>query len=447
MKSLFKYALLFATAMIISLSFTACSSDDDDDDSTGSTSTSSSLTTQESYIKAITEEYLDDVVFETYEDMAYATSDLFDLINAFNTKLQAGTTVTQSEVDAICDKYKEARKYWEQTEAFLYGAASDFNIDPHIDSWPLELETLASVLSNSTAIAKMADTDDDTAISYARATFTAEGELGFHGIEFIFFRDGESRDVSVFNNNEVESYEQYFSSVTVTAQSEVIYARAAAGDLRDRTYQMEVAWAGDEAPSAHVSRVNEILSELGADGGLTTATGNYYGDDLLLAGTDYSTLAPSSWKKVMEVILVDGCSNICAEVADQKMGQAYRAYTGTGTDEDDPNYIESPYSYNSFTDFYNNIVSIQNALYGNIEAETGDYETNSVMGYLYTYNATEAATLQEKLTAAFDALQACIDSGTPFVKNPAATCVGEAMDAVNELDNELNIASTWILAN
>lgn len=445
MKNLFKYALLFAAATAVSLSLTACSDDDDDDSS--SSSSSSSLSTQDSYIKSITETYLEDVVFETYEDMAYSTSDLFDLINAFNTKLQAGTTVTQSEVDAICDKYKEARKYWEQTEAFLYGAASDFNIDPHIDSWPLELATLASVLSNSTAIEQMSTTDDDEAISYARATFTAEGELGFHGIEFIFFRDGEARDVSVFNDNEVESYEQYFSAVTVTSLAEVVYARAAAGDLRDRTYQMEVAWAGTNAPADHISRVNEILSELGADGELLTATGNYYGDDLLLAGTDASTMAPSSWKKVMEIILVDGCSNICAEVADQKMGQAYRCSTGTEEEDDDPNYIESPYSYNSFTDFYNNIVSIQNALYGNIEAATGAYETNSVMGYLYTYNSSEAEALQEKLTAAFEALQTCIDSGTPFVKNPGATCVGDAMDAVNDLDNELNTASSWILAN
>lgn len=427
---------------------TSCSDDDNGEESSSNTDSSSSGDTssaQIALIKALTEEYLDDVVYETYEDMADATSDLFDLIDAFNTKLQAGTSVTQSEVDAICSKYKEARKYWEQSEAFLYGAASDFNIDPHIDSWPLELETLAAVLSNSSAIEQMADTDADAAISYARATFTAEGELGFHGIEFIFFRDGDARDASVFNNNEVESYEQYFSSVTVTAQAEVIYARAAAGDLRDRTYQMEVAWAGNEADSEHVSRVNEILDELGEDGELLTATGNYYGADLLLAGTDNSTLAPSSWYKVMEIILVDGCSNICAEVADQKMGQAYRAYSGTGSEEDDPNYIESPYSYNSFTDFYNNIVSIQNALYGNIEASTGDYESESVMAYLATYHSAEATTLQSKLTAALYALQACIDSGTPFVQNPAATCVGEAMDAVNDLDNELNTASNLIL--
>ena len=441
MKKLFKYAMLYAAALVISLSFASCGEDDDVE------AIIESINEENAFIEKLTEGYLEDVVYETYEDMAYAVSDLFDLINAINTKLQAGETLTQSEIDAICEQYKEARYYWEESEAFLYGAASDFNIDPHIDTWPLELDVLARVLSNSSALAALGSTDDDTAITAARTYFTGEGELGFHGLEFIFFRDGEPRDVSFFNNNETESYEDYFSSVTVTAETEVIYARATAGDLRDRTYQMEVAWAGTSAPSAHVARVNEILDELGADGGLTTSTGNYYGADLLLAGTDESTLASSSWAKVMEVILIDGCSNICAEVSDQKMGQAYRCSTGTEEEDDDPNYIESPYSYNSFNDFYDNIMSIQNALYGNIDAETGDYETYSVMGYLYNYNATEAATLQKKLTVALDALQACKDSGTPFVKNPGATCVGTAMEAVNDLDAELNTASNWILLN
>ena len=441
MRKQFKYALLFAAAMCLSLGFAACSDDDDDAEEVVADTSSE----REAFIAEITEEYLEDVVYVTYANMADATDDLFDLINALNTKLQAGTAVTDSEISAICDMYKEARKYWEQSEAFLYGAASDFNIDPHIDSWPLELEVLAAVLSNSTALAALADTDDDTAISAARSYFPDDGQLGFHGIEFIFFRDGEARSADYFNNDEAEDYEDYFTNSGITAKTEVIYARATAGDLRDRTFQMEVAWAGNNASSSHVSRVNEILSELGADGELTTATGNYYGADLLLAGTDQSTLASSSWYKVMEIILVDGCSNICAEVADQKMGQAYRSYSGTGTEEDDPNYIESPYSYNSFTDFYNNIVSIQNALYSNIEGSS--YDDDSVMAYLYAYNSTEAATLQSKLTAALDALQACIDSGTPFVLNPAASYVAEAMEAVEDLDSELNTASNWILQN
>ena len=32
---------------------------------------------------------------------------------------------------------------WEQSEAFLYGAATAYGIDPHIDSWPLDKDKLA----------------------------------------------------------------------------------------------------------------------------------------------------------------------------------------------------------------------------------------------------------------------------------------------------------------
>ena len=70
---------------------------------------------------------------------------------------------------------------------------------------------------------------------------------------------------------------------------------------------------------------------------------------------------------------------------------------------------------------------------------------SSVMSYLKKYNATEAATLQTKLTAALEALKACQDSGKSFVEAPGATSVKAAMDAISELDNELNEAADWIL--
>lgn len=434
MKKTFKYMLLFAAAMTLSFSFVSCDDDDDDDNSRAE---------KAEVLEDVVTVYLNSVVYPTYADMSDATDELFDLIDALNTKLQAGTAATQSEIDAICAKYKEAREYWEQSEAFLYGAASDFNIDPHIDTWPLELEVLATVLNDANSVDNLASSDDDTAISAARGYFTGEGELGFHGLEYIFFRDGAARDVSFFNNNESEVI--YSGKGSISAKTEVIYARAAAGDLRDRTYQMEVAWAGDNANSEHVARAEDIQSELGADAGLTTALGYTYGQDLLYAGTDNSTLASGGWAKAIEVILIDGCSNICAEVSDQKMGQAYRAANGTGTEYDDPNYIESPYSYNSFTDFYNNIMSIQNVLYGNIEGST--YASNSIMAYLYQYNSEMAEDLQEELDEALAALQACIDSGTPFVQNPGSTLVDNAMEEVDELDEELNEVSNWILKN
>ena len=432
MNKILKLAMLFVAAGIMTTSMVSCSSDDENDTPVNVTKE------QNEAIEALVKQYLNDVVYPTYTNLANESENLYNKISALKVKLKAGTTVSQSEIDAICTSYKTARKYWEQSEAFLYGAASDFEIDPHIDTWPLDVPTLGEDLTDDAKIARL---DAADGIEYARTSLTAEN-LGFHGIEFIFFRDGKNRSAAFFNNDEKESNSDITAKGDVTGKEEVIFATAVAGDLRDKCFQLEVAW-NPNANAAHKSRVAECAKTSDDFETKVSKNGLTYGENLMAVNAGNSTY--NSWKKVIEEILVGGCSNICAEVADQKMGQAYRAATGTGDSDDDPNYIESPYSHNSFTDFYGNIMSIQNALYNNVE---GTSATNSsVMSYLMKYNPTEAAALQTKLTAALAALQACQNSGKSFVENPGATCVKTAMEAIGELDNELNAAANWILKN
>lgn len=431
MKKIFKFAMLFAATCMMTMGMVACSSDDDDNPVDLSKE-------QNDAIEALTKQYLTDVVYPTYTNLANESENLFNKISALKSKLKTGSTVSQADIDAICSSYKNARKYWEQSEAFLYGAASDFEIDPHIDTWPLDVPTLGEDLTDDAKIQKL---DAADGIEYARTNLTAEN-LGFHGIEFIFFRDGKNRSAAFFNNDEKETDSDITAKGDVTAKEEVIFATAVAGDLRDKCFQLEVAW-NPNASAAHKNRVAECATSSDDFETKVSKNGLTYGENLIAVNTGNSTY--NSWKKVVEEILVGGCSNICAEVADQKMGQAYRAATGTGDAEDDPNYIESPYSHNSFTDFYGNIMSIQNALYNNVE---GSAATNSsVMAYLKKYNATEAAALQAKLTTALKALTACLNSGKSFVEAPGATHVKAAMDAIGELDNELNAAADWILKN
>ena len=432
MNKILKLAMLFVAAGIMTTSMFSCSSDDENDTPVNVTKE------QNEAIEALVKQYLNDVVYPTYTNLANESENLYNKISALKVKLKAGTTVSQSEIDAICTSYKTARKYWEQSEAFLYGAASDFEIDPHIDTWPLDVPTLGEDLTDDAKIARL---DAADGIEYARTSLTAEN-LGFHGIEFIFFRDGKNRSAAFFNNDEKESNSDITAKGDVTGKEEVIFATAVAGDLRDKCFQLEVAWKPN-ANAAHKSRVAECAKTSDDFETKVSKNGLTYGENLMAVNAGNSTY--NSWTKVIEEILVGGCSNICAEVADQKMGQAYRAATGTGDSDDDPNYIESPYSHNSFTDFYGNIMSIQNALYNNVE---GTSATNSsVMSYLMKYNPTEASALQTKLTAALAALQACQNSGKSFVENPGATCVKTAMEAIGELDNELNVAANWILKN
>lgn len=432
MKKSIKNGMLLMATCTLTMGFVSCSSHDDQNELIFETNE------QNVAIEALTKQYLSDVVYPTYGNLANECERLYSKISTLKAKLKAGTAVSQDEIDDICTTYKNARKYWEQSEAFLYGAASDFEIDPHIDTWPLDVPTLGEDLTDNAKIARL---DAADGIEYARTSLTAEN-LGFHGLEFIFFRDGRNRSAAFFNNDEQETDSHITAKGDVTGREEVIFATAVAGDLRDKCFQLEVAWNPD-ASAAHKSRVAECAKTSDDFETKVSKNGLTYGENLVAVNSGNSTY--NSWKKVMEEILVGGCSNICAEVADQKMGQAYRAATGTGEADDDPNYIESPYSHNSFTDFYDNIISIQNVLYNNVEGTAAT--SSSVMSYLQKYNGAEAVALQTKLTAALESLRACQNSGKSFVEAPGATWVKDAMDAVSSLDDELNEVANWILKN
>ena len=85
--------------------------------------------TTEVNLEKVTQQYVNDVVFVTYSKLADQSEQLFNKLEALRAKLNAGQAVNQSEIDALCDNYKEARKIWEASEAFLYGAAEEKNID------------------------------------------------------------------------------------------------------------------------------------------------------------------------------------------------------------------------------------------------------------------------------------------------------------------------------
>ena len=297
----------------------------------------------EKQLKASVEEYVPEVIYKIYGNLADATSTLYDQLAAF--KAKGLGSASQSDIDAICTTFLNARAQWEASEAFLYGAATVYGIDPHIDTWPLNKDKLAKELSNAAVIA---DLDEEGA---GAVDEVGVSNLGFHGIEFILFRDGANRKVSALKDKETdESFKQY----NVTGADEIVFATAVAEDLRNYCWQLQAAWDPD-APAARVEYVEEKLEmNTTMDNGLT------FGENMIAATKPGSTMA--TWQRAVSTILVAGCSNICNEVANSKIASAYYAT--------DPDYIESPYSKKSYTDFLNNILSIQYSLYGKAGADT-----------------------------------------------------------------------------
>ena len=146
------------------------------------------LTDAEKEMKAIAEQYVPNVIYATYGDLAKETGELYDLLAD---AADAGVaSLTQAKLDAICAKFLQARQSWEETEAFLFGAATDFGIDPHIDTWPLDVDGLATELSNAEKVEALQGEDG---ILYAAAKLGQE--VGIDRVIFTAHQMGIKSDL------------------------------------------------------------------------------------------------------------------------------------------------------------------------------------------------------------------------------------------------------------
>ena len=100
---------------------------------------------------------------------------------------------TDVRVAEACTLWKESRQYWEWSEAFLFGAASKYYIDPHIDTWPLDVTALNRLLNSK-------DMMDDIENVVGNLNY---GLVGYHAIEYIIFRNGSNRPATNISTDEL----------------------------------------------------------------------------------------------------------------------------------------------------------------------------------------------------------------------------------------------------
>ncbi len=373
-------------------------------------------TQQDKALKAAVEQYVPGVIYKIYGNLADASETLYNQLSA----MKASGSFTQSQIDQVCATFLEARKWWEQSEAFLYGAATAYGIDPHIDSWPLDKDKLAKSLSNAETIADLEEEGAGAVDEVGAAS------LGFHGIEFIIFRDGKNRTAAALNGIEDD---EAFAGRNVSGKSEIIFAAAVAEDLRNYCFELQAAWDPD-CPAQRVALVeDELEMNTTMDSGLT------YGENLLETGNAGSTYR--NWPEAISSILVAGCSNICNEVANTKIGTAHYV----SSSDYDPDYIESPYSKKSYQDFKDNILSIQYSLYGAQGAVSAG--SASIAAFLKDNKWDKADELESALAAAVKSLDDAMAKGA-FVDNPTSAEAETCIMRINELDALLNDAADWI---
>ena len=375
MKKSFKSAAIVAASLLLAVNFSSCNKDPQD------TTEEANKATKEAIVK----QYLNHTVYPTYASLA-EKSDLL----VTNLETLKGS-MTQANVDAACATFLEARHWWEMSEAFLFGAASDFGIDPHIDSWPLDEDAFNNLMASPNMIAQLAN-DEDGSVAGEQL---GNALLGFHGIEYILFRDGEPRNVTDINDDMM------------------IYIVAVSRDLRNRCFQLEVSWNAD-APQAHKALMEELELNTTVNGG-----DNTYGQNMLQSGQAGSTYA--TFTNALEAI-ADGCIDIADEVGTSKIG---KPHTG-----EDVTYVESPYSQKSIIDFYDNMTSVKNAYMGGMEGQRDEALS------LHTYIKDNNPDLDTKaLNAIENALTKISNMKAPFVLYYADASAGEAMEACQNLSD------------
>ena len=392
--------IIYSMALLMGMAFTACSSDSDNNDNVdkykdrsygmtaintcgsvvtqleaaNATIASAKLTeTQEDYLRQVLANLVNNVIVPTYTNLANETEALEKTLNGLTVK-----TITQAQINSACEDFKQARKYWEQSEAFLMGAASDFDVDPTIDSWPLNRSLLLSYFNNG----MNDDMLEDATI------------LGFHALEFILFRDGQPRKVAELQGNDT-----YKNFEHISGAQELAYAQTICTLLKQRTFQLQCAWDGGK----NSSRL-QVVKDAGLD--YQTEKGLSFADNLTKAGISGSGSSFSTLKAAIAQVLSNdegSCVAIANEVGTAKIANPFSA--------GDVSYVESPYSYNSITDFCDNIRSIRNVWLGSTNETVHQYSFHSF------FASVQSNAVNEKVENAYaSAIEGIGNMPSPFVK-------------------------------
>ncbi len=342
---------------------------------------------KEAALKKVVPPYVNNTVIATYCAMGDAGLLLLDDVQRIEEAVE-----NEAGYDGLMrqagEHWREMRHYWEQSEAFLYGPAEKHSIDPHIDSWPLDYNAMNALLANEAQMQQIEE--EGGAYVGDKLGYALKG---FHAAEYLLFEEGRPHACNL-------------------TKAEAIYLVGIVEDLVQQAILLEDCWAGG------VSAEKEAL--ITDEEGESMSYGENYGEWFINA-------SHPSWKTYQAVAeqIVAGCVDIAGEVADLKLGNPYRGSDNGGDSE----YLESPYSRTSTTDFVDNILSIQHAYAG---SKSGD---DCVADYVKKQNAELNTKVLKTIDEAIAAIKAIQNFETTAQNNPQ---VKAAIDKVSELEEILD---------
>ena len=273
----------------------------------------------------------ENVIVAGYYDLDSKAGDLIDALAVLQTN-QSDTTLLAAQ-----EAWKAARQPWEQGEAHIFGPVDSLEIDPHLDSWPLNTNDMATLVNQASP--DFSSLNDDI--------------QGFHAMEYLLFGDGTTTNTRAAD----------------LSPNELAYLAALSQAFEGYTDDLYQAWQ------------------------TSFESGEAYKTYLLTPGNEYyaTNLA------VMDE-LINGMIGIVDEVANGKIADPF----GTSAGNADTSLVESQYSWNSLTDFANNIRGVQNVY-------LGEFSTNSdqqgIVDFVAAADTELASRIEEEIEAAIEAIE------------------------------------------
>lgn len=121
----------------------------------------------------------------------------------------------------------QARLAWEQIEAFGFGPAETQNLDPSMDSWPVNTADIATILAGSATL------------DNAYFSTVGESSKGFHAIEYLLYGPNGTKTAADFTARELEFLDGAGQNLAASANTLLL-----AWDPLNGAYATELATAG-----------------------------------------------------------------------------------------------------------------------------------------------------------------------------------------------------------
>ena len=238
---------------LVVLTFSSCKKDEDDP-----------ATPAVGLDQQILDGFSENIAHESYHELASATIAMHAHIEAFRASPTAnGLTECKNDWVAV-------RQIWEQTEAYLFGPAATENIDPRIDTWPVNFNDLEAIINSSDILNESYINGLDDALK------------GFHPAEYLMYGLDGTKMHTDFTARELE------------------FLEALSLNLVSLTSELAEGWHADESSSFY--------------------------HDFTDAGNGSSVYLT---KQAAFEELVGGMAGICDEVANGKISEPFLAQDPT----------------------------------------------------------------------------------------------------------------------